>query len=101
MPPGLVEIDEEGDGAAAVAGAEAVDEWLDRAEISPPRLYHAGGIATWAVLDRALGLGRDVRVGLEDTLALPDGRPARDNAELVRAAAALVAAKVSPSPTPR
>ena len=97
----LVEIDEEGDGAAAVAGAEAVDERLDRAGISPPRLYHAGGIATWAVLDRALVLGRDVRVGLEDTLVLPDGRPARDNAELVRAAAALVAEKVSPSPTPR
>jgi len=31
------------------------------------------------VLRQALALGRDVRVGLEDTLLLPDGTPARGN----------------------
>jgi uncharacterized protein (DUF849 family) len=82
----LVEIDEEHDGARAVAVADAVDRALDRAGIDIPRLHHAGGIATWEVIERALERGRDVRVGLEDTLVLPDGSPARDNAELVRAA---------------
>lgn len=95
----LVEIDEEEDGDRAAAMAETVDRALDSAGIRVPRLHHAGGIATWAVLDRALERGRDVRVGLEDTLVLPDGRPARDNAELVAAAVAM--ARAWPEPTPR
>jgi uncharacterized protein (DUF849 family) len=37
-------------------------------------------------LKEAIKGGWDVRVGLEDTLVLPDGRVARDNAELVSAA---------------
>jgi uncharacterized protein (DUF849 family) len=89
----LVEIDEEHDAGAAVARAEALDQALDEAGIGPPRLYHAAGIATWAVIDRALALGRDIRVGLEDTLVLPDARPARDNADLVRAARARIPAE--------
>jgi uncharacterized protein (DUF849 family) len=36
--------------------------------------------------------GYDVRVGLEDVLELPDGRPAAGNAELVAAAVALITA---------
>lgn len=35
------------------------------------------------MIQAALAKGRHVRVGLEDTLVLPDGRRARDNAELV------------------
>jgi uncharacterized protein (DUF849 family) len=82
----LVEIDEEEDGDRAAAQAAEVDEALDRFGISAPRLHHAGGTATWEVIERGLERGRDVRVGLEDTLTLPDGRPARDNAQLVRSA---------------
>jgi uncharacterized protein (DUF849 family) len=74
------------DGDRAATLAETVDEALDRAGVEVPRVHHAGGIATWTVLERAIERGRDVRVGLEDTLVLPDGRPARDNADLVRAA---------------
>ena len=33
--------------------------------------------------------GRDIRIGFEDTLVLPDGAVARENAELVVAAARL------------
>jgi uncharacterized protein (DUF849 family) len=73
----------------AVAAAEAIDEALDRAEITPPRLHHGEGFATWAVLDAALNRGLDIRIGLEDTLHLPDGRRTRDNAELVTAAVAM------------
>ena len=54
------------------------------------RLHHGVGQTTWAVLDAALDHGRDIRVGFEDTLHLPDGRLARDNAELVAAAVEMV-----------
>jgi uncharacterized protein (DUF849 family) len=50
------------------------------------RLAGSGFAETWAVIEQALERERNVRVGLEDTLALPDGRPARGNADLVRAA---------------
>ena len=48
-----------------------------------PRLLHGHGANAWAVLERAGELGYDSRIGLEDTLTLPDGSPARDNAHLV------------------
>ena len=76
--------------AKAVAAAAAVDAELDQAGIWLPRLHHGEGIATWAVLDAGLDLGRDVRVGLEDTVQLPDGSGARDNAQLVAAAVEMV-----------
>jgi 3-keto-5-aminohexanoate cleavage enzyme len=41
------------------------------------------------VLVRALESGRDMRIGLEDTLELPDGRRAGGNGELVAAAVEL------------
>ena len=94
----LVEIDGEEDPGRAVAAAAAIDDALDEASIELPRLHHGGGIATWAVLDAALARGRDVRVGLEDTLVLPDGSRARDNAQLVAAAVALASARGAGSP---
>ncbi len=42
---------------------------------------------------RAARRGHAVRTGLEDTTVLEDGTPARSNEELVRAAAAIVAAE--------
>jgi uncharacterized protein (DUF849 family) len=65
------------------------------AELIPsgvPQLWHGSGERTWEVITAAAAAGVDVRVGLEDVLVLPDGRPAADNAELVAAAVALVAA---------
>jgi uncharacterized protein (DUF849 family) len=43
------------------------------------------------MLRAAIRLGRDIRVGLEDTTVLPDGRSASGNGELVEAAVSLVA----------
>lgn len=85
----LVEIDEEADGEDPRSAAEAIDRELDQAGIHTPRLHHGFGRATWMLLEAAVAQGRDIRVGLEDTLVLPDGRVARDNAELVRHATAL------------
>jgi uncharacterized protein (DUF849 family) len=86
----LVEIDEDDDPTSAVALAGQIDQVLDWNVIDRPRLYHGHGRATWAIIERALGRGADVRVGLEDTLVLADGRLARDNAELVAAALAMI-----------
>jgi uncharacterized protein (DUF849 family) len=74
----------------AVSAAAAIDAVLDDAGITLPRVHHGEGPATWAVLEEAVDRGYDIRVGLEDTLHLADGRLARDNAELVAAAVAIV-----------
>lgn len=60
-------------------------------DLPVPQLHHGDGQATWAVIEAAVPKGRDVRIGLEDTVRLPDGRAPRDNAELVAAALQLVA----------
>jgi uncharacterized protein (DUF849 family) len=75
----------------AVATAAAVEAALDRYGMAAPRLHHGYGVATWPVLRAAIRLGRDIRVGLEDTVVLADGRPASGNRELVEAAVRLVA----------
>ncbi len=76
---------------AAVATAAQADAALDRYGLRAPRVHHGYGIATWHVIRAALRLGRDIRVGLEDTVVLPDGSSATGNAELVAAAVRLAA----------
>ncbi|MEU7701801.1 3-keto-5-aminohexanoate cleavage protein [Streptomyces sp. NPDC039028] len=49
-------------------------------------LLHGEGPGAWPVLRLAGRLGLGARIGLEDTLLLPDGTAARSNAELVAAA---------------
>ena len=84
----LVEVTAD-DPAAAVATAAAVDDALDAAMVLPSRLHHGEGRATWAVIVAAARAGRAIRIGLEDTLVLPDGREAPDNEAMVRAASEL------------
>ncbi|MEG8278615.1 3-keto-5-aminohexanoate cleavage protein [Streptomyces sp. AHA2] len=50
-----------------------------------PVLLHGEDGGAWPVLRLAGRLGLATRIGLEDTLRLPDGRPAGSNAELVTA----------------
>jgi uncharacterized protein (DUF849 family) len=50
---------------------------------------HGEGPSTWPVLRAAVRRRLDTRIGLEDTLELPDGSPAADNAQLVAEAVAL------------
>jgi uncharacterized protein (DUF849 family) len=65
------------------------DEIIDEAgEFS--MLLHGEGDNAWPALRYALELGLDIRIGLEDTLEMPDGSPAASNAALVEAALALV-----------
>jgi uncharacterized protein (DUF849 family) len=81
----LVEV-MEGAGEAAAAAAREIDAALDRLGVHAPRLHHGEEAAAWPVLRQGIALGRDLRVGLEDTLVLPDGTPASGNAALVGAA---------------
>ncbi|MFI8189029.1 3-keto-5-aminohexanoate cleavage protein [Streptomyces sp. NPDC085946] len=50
-----------------------------------PVLLHGEDGGAWPVLRLAGRLGLATRIGLEDTLVLPDGRPAGSNARLVAA----------------
>jgi uncharacterized protein (DUF849 family) len=79
----LVEMMEQ-DAERALATADAVLELVG--DIGPPPLLHAEGPAVWPVLARAVERGLDTRIGLEDTLTLPDGSRAAGNVSLVEAA---------------
>ena len=74
----------------AVAHASAIENIVLAAGISLPQVHHGEGVASWSVCARALSTGHGIRTGLEDTTALPDGRLAVDNAELVRAAVEMI-----------
>ena len=76
---------EPGDPHIRLRGIEAT-----LAGVSTPRLLHGFGAATWAFIELAVRRGYDTRVGLEDTLVLPDGTRTKDNAELVAAAQHLI-----------
>ena len=67
---------------------EAADDMLDRlrGRTELPVLLHGTGTSAWPAYHYAVRLSLDTRIGLEDTLELPDGTQARDNAALVRAA---------------
>ena len=54
------------------------------------RLLHGFEGAAWEFVELAAIRGYDTRIGFEDTLVLPDGTWARDNAELVAAARRIV-----------
>ena len=76
--------------AAVAANIEAALKEHGRA-VPAPRLHHGYGPATWPVLEAAIRMGRDIRIGLEDTTVLADGRVASGNGELVEAAVRLAA----------
>ncbi|MGW8599660.1 3-keto-5-aminohexanoate cleavage protein [Streptomyces sp. NPDC055893] len=69
---------------------EASREVLSGLEPPPgvPVLLHGEDAGAWPVLRLARRLGLVARIGLEDTVLLPDGTRARSNAELVAAALA-------------
>lgn len=73
-----------------ISVVDAINEILDRADVTAPRLQHGDGELTWILIEDAARRGLDTRVGLEDTLYLPDGSRARNNADLVSAARRLL-----------
>ena len=66
-----------------------MNEALDLAGSTCPRLTHGMHDWTWPLVADAFRRGHDTRVGFEDSDLLPDGSRAGSNAELVAAAVAL------------
>jgi uncharacterized protein (DUF849 family) len=79
------------DADRAVEHAAEIERIVAEAGIALEQMHHGDGIASWAVNERALRRGHGIRSGLEDTAVLRDGRIAANNAELIRAAAYLLA----------
>ena len=75
---------------------EATDDMLGRlrGRTDLPVLLHGSGTSAWPAYHYAVALGLDCRIGLEDTLELPDGTTARDNAALVHAARVMAGSRV-------
>ena len=69
--------------------AQQVNDALDRAGSACPRLTHGMNDWTWPLVEDAFRRGHATRVGFEDSVLLPDGTRARNNAQLVEAAVAL------------
>jgi uncharacterized protein (DUF849 family) len=78
------------DSDAALQRANEMENIVASAGITLEQVHHGYGIACWAVNRRALERGHGIRTGLEDVTLLPDGKQARDNADLVAAAARLI-----------
>ena len=66
--------------------AQQLNDALDAAGSTCPRLTHGMNDWTWPLVADAFRRGHDTRVGFEDSVYLPDRTVARSNADLVRAA---------------
>ena len=82
---------------AAVQHAAKMEDIVVSAGIMLEQVHHGYGIACWAVNRRGLERGHGIRTGLEDVTRLPDGKQARNNADLVAAAARLIRSHGRPS----
>jgi uncharacterized protein (DUF849 family) len=73
--------------ARALETVRAIEKALNAGATELPRqlplVLHGTEATVWPMMDEAIARGYHVRIGLEDTLLLPGGRMARDNAELV------------------
>jgi uncharacterized protein (DUF849 family) len=70
-------------GADAVATAGEILTALGGLGLDLPVLLHGEQASCWPLIAQAGRLGLATRIGLEDTLAGPDGEPVSGNAELV------------------
>lgn len=77
---------------AALRHAAEMEDMVVSAGIALEQVHHGYGEACWRVNLRGLARGHGIRTGLEDVTLLPDGTSARDNADLVAAAAHLIRA---------
>ncbi len=84
----LVEVIDVPPPDAAAAAARILDR-LDAHGEAAPRLLHGEEAAAWPMVVEAGRRGLATRIGFEDVLHDPDGRPVPDNADLVRLAITL------------
>jgi uncharacterized protein (DUF849 family) len=60
-----------------------LEPWSGGRARALPLLLHGTEATAWSMMEESIARGYGVRIGLEDTLVMPDGRVARDNTELV------------------
>jgi hypothetical protein len=82
----MIELGPDGD----VSTADHVLGEVLAAGSAAPVLLHGHDESCWPLLEHAGAREVQARIGLEDTLLLPDGSPAPDNAALVAAAVQLL-----------
>lgn len=82
----MIELQEDGD----TDTADALLDIVGSADSPAPMLLHGLDQSCWPLLQHAGARHLQTRIGLEDTLLLPDGSAAPDNAALVAAAADLL-----------
>ncbi|MFY9854633.1 MAG: 3-keto-5-aminohexanoate cleavage protein [Terracidiphilus sp.] len=83
------------DPETAIRHAADMENIVESAGITLEQVHHGYDMACWAVNRRGLERGHGIRTGLEDITLLPDGKPARDNTDLVRAAVSLIRARAT------
>ena len=82
----MIELQADGD----IATAEDLLGQVLEAGSPAPVLLHGFDESCWPLLEHAGARGVQTRIGMEDTLRLPDGSTAPDNAALVSAAVQLL-----------
>ena len=83
---------------SAIETVNAMETILKSGRVDRPLLLHGTEATAWAMMDEAIARGYDIRIGLEDTAVMPDGRTARDNVELVMEAVRRVRNRAGTSP---
>ena len=68
---------------SAIETVNAMENVLKSGAADFSFLLHGTEATAWPMMDEAIARGYEVRIGLEDTLVMPDGRIAKDNVELV------------------
>ena len=68
---------------SALRTVREIEAILDSGPAPLPRLLHGTEATAWPMMREAITRGYGVRIGLEDTLVMPDGKAARSNVELV------------------
>jgi uncharacterized protein (DUF849 family) len=77
-------------GDADIATADDLLSQVLGTDSPAPVLLHGFDESCWPLLEHAGARGVQTRIGMEDTLAMPDGSTAPDNASLVSAAVELL-----------
>jgi uncharacterized protein (DUF849 family) len=82
----------------AIETVNAMEKVLKSGGADLPFVLHGTEATAWPMMNEAIARGYDVRIGLEDTLVMPDGRIAQDNVELVTEAVRRVRKRAGASP---
>lgn len=79
----LIEPEDE-DPDDAVRACREIAARLRQAGVTAPLLYHGYDQTTWPVVAAAIEDGVEARIGFEDALLMPNGKPATDNTEMIQ-----------------